>query len=82
MEAGLQGAQKLPPPGKKPSHEPGRGPAKPQTEAGARRPQQVEAERRSEGRKAGRPARSAPPPAGLGSRAAGKQGARAGRREK
>lgn len=56
MEAGQRGAQKLPPPGKEPSHEPGPGPAKApdggrREEAAASRGE--EEERGEEGRAAG-----------------------------
>lgn len=86
MEAGLRGAQKLPPPreGAPPRAGAG-GLRRPRTEAGARRPEQVEAERRREGkgRLGGRPAPRLPRP-GWAPAAAGKQGARgadAGRSE-
>ena len=77
MEAGLRGAQKLPPPGKKPSHEPDRGPAKApdrgrREEAAASRG--GEEERGEEGRAAGR-LRASPGRAGLpGGREAGSAG--------
>lgn len=86
MEAGPRGAQKLPPPREEAQPRAGAGGLRrPQTEAGARRPEQVEAERRSEGRgrPGGRPGPRLPRP-GWAPAAAGKQGARgadAGRSE-
>lgn len=85
MEAGPRGAQKLPLPREGFSHEPGPGLAEAPTrpERGGRSKLRRRGGARGE-EAAGRPARSAPPPAGRAPAAAGKQGKRgadAGRSE-